>query len=290
MSRLLQELKHSRSVWRPLVPGVASVYCCIALTTSAATNAPPSSLSDDTLIGIKFDQKLNSQVNPELVFRDEQGKAVKLAGYFDRKPLILNLGYYECPMLCSLVLNGMVESLLGLKLDIGNEFDVICVSIDPSETPELAAAKKRTYLKRYGRAGADSGWHFLTGDAAAIEELSAQVGFRYAYDPVIKEYAHPSGLIILTPDGKVARYFFGIDFPAKEMAAALRTADDRKVGSPIEQFVLLCFHYSPLTGKYGDLIMAAVRVSGVATLLALGGILVVRARRKRPARLEEAES
>jgi protein SCO1/2 len=290
MIRLLPELKPSWPVWRPLVPCAALVYCGLAIAASAATNVPPSSLSDDTLIGIKFDQKLNSQVNPELVFRDEQGNAVKLAAYFDRKPLILNLGYYECPMLCSLVLNGMVESLLGLNLDIGNEFDVICVSIDPSETPERAATKKRTYLKRYGRAGADSGWHFLTGDPAAIEELSAQVGFHYAYDPVIKEYAHPSGLIFLTPEGKVARYFFGIDFPAKEMAEALRTADDRKVGSPIEQFVLLCFHYSPLTGKYGNLIMAVVRVSGVATLLALGGILVVRSRRKRAVRPKEGES
>lgn len=283
MKRSSPELKLRRSIWRPLVSCAALAVCSLTILSSAATNIQSSSLSDDTLISIKFDQKLDNQVNGELVFRDETGTAVRLADYFGRKPIILNLGYYECPMLCSLVLNGMVESLLGLKLDIGNEFDVICVSIDPSETPELAAAKKRTYLKRYGRAGAESGWHFLTGDQAAIDALAGQVGFHYAYDPVIKEYAHPSGLIILTPDGKVARYFFGIDFPAKEMSAALRTADDGRVGSPIEQFVLLCFHYSPLTGKYGGWIMAGIRVSGVVTLLVLSGILVVRARRERQA-------
>jgi protein SCO1/2 len=183
-------------------------------------------------------------------------------------------------MLCTLVLNGMVESLQDLKLDMGKQFTVVNVSIDPHETPELAAAKKKTCLKRYGRKGAAAGWHFLTGAEPAVKQLADEVGFRYAYDPSIKQYAHPSGIIILTPEGKVARYFFGINYSPKELAAALKQARTNQTGSPIEQLILLCFHYSPVTGKYGNLIMTIVRGCGVATLVGLAGAIVLVSRRR----------
>jgi protein SCO1/2 len=224
----------------------------------------------------------------DLRCHDEQGKSVQLGDYFGTKPVILILGYYGCPMLCNLVLNGTIECLQHLKSDVGKEFDIINVSIDPRETPALAAAKKRTYLKRYGRPRAGDGWHFLTGDPAAIGKLTDEVGFHYAYDASIQQYAHPSGLIVLTPEGKVSRYFFGVNYSAKELNAALKEAAGNKIGSRIEQLFLLCFHYSPLTGKYGDLIMAVVRISGAVTIVALGLVLVGAARRRRRALSSEA--
>jgi protein SCO1 len=245
--------------------------------------ANASSLPDDTLSRIRFDQRLGSQVPLELDFRDEGGRAVRLGDYFGRRPVILVLGYYECPMLCTLVLNGLVETLLDLKLDVGSQFEVVNVSIDPRETPSLAAAKKRAYLRRYGRHGADAGWHFLTGDEPAIQRLAQAVGFHYAYDDHIKQYAHPTGLMVLTPGGQVARYFFGVNYPSREVAASLRQAGAGQTGSPVEQLFLLCFHYSPVRGRYGNLALAVLRVGGVATLVLLGG-LVVRGWQHRPTR------
>lgn len=246
-----------------------------------AENTSANSLSDEALLNIKFDQKLNGQVSPNLSFHDEKGNRIRMGDYFGRKPVILVLGYYECPMLCTMVLNGLIESLQDLKLTAGKEFEVVSVSINPSEKPALAAAKKRTYLKRYGRPGAETGWHFLTGDEPAIRQLADETGFRYAYDPSIKQYAHPSGLVILTSDGKIAHYLFGVTYAAKELDADLKDAGAHKVGSPVEQLLLLCFHYSPLHGKYGNLIMAVVRVSGVVTLAGLGIVVVVNTRRRK---------
>jgi protein SCO1/2 len=230
-------------------------------------------LSDDQLKKISFDQKLGAQVSPGLEFRDENASAVKLGDYLGRKPVILVLGYYRCPMLCSFVLNGMIGSLQDIKWEIGNQFDVINVSIDPNETPELAAAKKKAYVRRYGRHDASPGWHFLTGDEKSVRQLANEVGFAYAYDSKVKEYAHPSGLIILTPQGKVSHYLSGVVYSTKELNDALVDASESKVGSPIQQLFLLCFHYSPITGKYGALIMLTVRICGVMVLLLLGRCL-----------------
>jgi len=227
-------------------------------------------LADSQLKKISFTQKLGAQVSPDLQFRDESGKIVKLQDYFGRKPAILVLGYYHCPMLCSFVLNGMIGSLQDIKWEIGRQFDVINVSIDPHETVALAAAKKKSYVRRYGREDASPGWHFLTGDEPAIRQLADEVGFTYAYDAQVQEYAHPSGLIILTPQGKVSHYISGVIFSTKELNDALVDASASKVGSPIQQLFLLCFHYSPLTGKYGRLVMLGVRMSGIAVLLLLG--------------------
>ena len=257
-----------------------SVLILLAALKIFAAQSVPSQLSDDALVQIKFDQKPDNQVSPDLEFRDENGKSVRLGDYFGQRPVILVLGYYECPMLCSLVLNGAIEAMQDLKLDAGKDFEVVNVSIDPRETPALATAKKRIYIKRYGRPGAAEGWHFLTGDDAAIRKLADEVGFRYEYDSRAKEFAHPSGLVILTPDGKVSHYVFGVTYSPAELDTALRDAGAKKIGSTIEQFVLLCFHYSPLTGKYGNLIMTVVRVSGMATVGALGFVVFWRGRKR----------
>ena len=178
-----------------------------------SASAGAQSLSDAALARICFDQKLNSQIKPELHFRDEQGRGQSTwETYFGRRPVLLVLGYYQCPMLCTLVLNGMVDSAQDMKWSIGRDFDVVDVSISPRETPALAAAKKESYVKQYGRSGSAQGWHFLTGQDQAIRQLADEVGFRYAYDPVSKQYAHPSGLIILTPEGKVSHYLFGVTY------------------------------------------------------------------------------
>jgi protein SCO1/2 len=246
----------------------------------AASSIPSDTLTDSRLAEIKFDQKLNNTISLNLHFRDENNKDVRLGDYFSKKPVILVLGYYGCPMLCTMVLNGMVEGLQDLRWSIGKEYDVINVSIDPHETPSLAAAKKRSYLKRYGRDSTETGWHFLTGDADSIQRLADEVGFRYAYDPLSKQYAHPSGLVILTPDGKISRYLFGVTFSPRELYTSLDTASSRKIGSRIQDLILLCFHYRPITGRYGNIIMITVRVLGVATLLGLPALVVTMARKK----------
>jgi protein SCO1/2 len=244
-------------------------------------SASSQSLTPASLSRVDFEQKLDAQVSLSLPFRDETGRDVKLGNYFGAKPVILVLGYFECPMLCTLTLNGMVESLEDIKWNIGNQFDVACVSINPRETPVLAAAKKKTYLRRYGRAGAEQGWHFLTGDQASTAALAAEVGFHYAYDPVVKQYAHPAGLIILTPQGRVAKYLFGVTFTPDDLYSALNSASGNHIGTRIEQFVLLCFHYSPIQGKYGPAIMVGVRSLGAVTLAAVLWLLVSQWRQSR---------
>jgi protein SCO1/2 len=248
------------------------------LHANAATN---NSLSDDQLLQIKFDQKLNSQISPDLIFRDEAGKQIQMGNYFGKKPIVLVLGYYGCPMLCTLVLNGAISTFQDLKWSVGENFDVIFVSIDPNETLQLAAEKRKTYLRNYGRGNPD-GWHFLTGDRNSIQRLADEIGFHFAYDPAIKQFAHPSGLVILTPDGKVSRYIFGVTYSAKELNSALREANSKKISSPVEQFILLCFHYSPLTGKYGNLAMNIVRIGGVITIAAIGVIVFTQQNRRKP--------
>ena len=258
--------------------------CCI---TTGAPSESSGALTDSRLAEIKFDQKLNSTISLDLHFRDENGKDVRLADYFSKKPVILVLGYYGCPMLCTLVLNGMVEGLQDIRWTIGKDYDVINVSIDPHETPDLAAAKKRSYLKRYGRDIAESGWHFLTGDSSSIQRLADEVGFRYAYDSASKQYAHPSGLVVLTPDGKISRYLFGVTFSPRELYLSLETASSRKIGSRIQDLILLCFHYRPITGRYGNIIMITVRTLGVATLLGLPALILLM--KSRSSRRKEAQ-
>lgn len=259
--------------------------CSILVVLFASATAHAQSLDNNTLTNLTFDQKLDAQVSRELQFRDEHGNAVTLADLSNRKPVILMLGYYECPMLCDLALNGLVESIQNLRWSIGTEFEVINVSIDARETPALALAKKRSYVRRYGRDGAENGWHFLTGDEAAIQQLAREIGFQYAYDSAVDEFAHPAGFVVLTPDGKVARYFFGVQYPPTEVLAALKSAAENKISSPIQQLVYLCFRYNPIGGKYGAIIMLALRIGGAVTLAGMAW-LIVRANRTRRKRLK----
>jgi protein SCO1/2 len=230
-------------------------------------------LSDATLQKMVFDQKLGAKVSLNLPFRDETGKDVRLGNYFGKKPVILVLGYYGCPMLCTFVLNGMIGGLQDINREMGRDYEVVNVSIDPHETSGLAAAKKQNYVARFGRPRAASGWHFLTGDEPAIRRLASQVGFNYAYDATLHQYAHPSGLMILSPEGKVSHYLSGVVFSGAELDHALSDAAAAKTGSPVEQIFLLCFNYSPLTGKYSGLVLLVVRVVSVLVFAALVALM-----------------
>ncbi len=267
-----------KSLHRLLFPFYLFTLCLfLSIIPQPAITQP---VSDDVLKKIQFDQKLGAHISLNTQFRDETGKPVRLGDYFGKKPVILVLGYYGCPMLCTFVLNGLIGSLQDIKWEIGNQFEVINISIDPNETPVLAAAKKKAYVRRYGRHDASQGWHFLTGGEPAIRRLAGEVGFNYAYDPAIKQYAHPSGLVILTSQGEVTHYLSGVIYSTKGLNDALVGASNRKIGSPVQQLFLLCFHYSPITGKYGSLIMIVVRVFGVAILLALAGCIAAMFRRE----------
>jgi protein SCO1 len=230
---------------------------------------------------VGVDQRLDEPVPLDLVFRDEAGRSAPLTRFFGSRPIVLALVYYECPMLCSQVLTGLSSALRVLAFDIGNEFEVVTVSIDPRETPEVAAARKRTFIERYGRDGAAEGWHFLTGDEAAIAELARAVGFRYRYDPRLDQYVHGAAIMVLTPAGRLARYFYGIEYSPRDLRLGLVEAATEKIGSRIDQFLLFCYHYDPATGRYSALTMNLIRMVGALTLLALGTFMFVSWRRDR---------
>ena len=239
----------------------------------------PSSGLPKALSDVKIEQKLNQQLPLDLVFNDENGQQVKLGQYFGKKPVVLALVYYDCPMLCTQVLNGMVTSFRVLPFQVGNEFDVVTVSFDPRETSALAAAKKKMYvdyLPEKMRANASSGWHFLTGDQANIAQLTDAVGFRYHYDEATKQFAHASAIMLTTPQGKLSRYFYGIEYAPRDLRLGLIESSQNKIGSPAEQLLLYCYHYDPATGKYGLAIMRVMRIAGVLTILGIiSGILAM---------------
>jgi len=239
------------------------------------TNSGQSSVGlPPTLKKVGIDQKLNEPVPLDAVFKDEQGRDVRLGRFFKGKPVVISLVYYACPMLCNQVLNGMLGSFRQVSFNIGEDFEVVTVSFDPKETPALAAKKKETYIKAYNRASGDAGWHFLTGDDANIKRLTEAVGFRYLWDEQTKQFAHASGIMIATPDGKLARYFYGIDYPSRDLRLALVEASANKIGTPVDALMLYCYHYDPATGKYGAVVMNIVRVAGVVTLVLIFGLLV----------------
>jgi len=230
-----------------------------------------------------FDQRLGDALPLDAVFRDEQGSEVRLGDYFHDKPVVLSLVYYECPMLCTLSLNGLVSAMDVLSFDAGREYEVVTISFEPKETPELARAKKAAYLQRYHREGGAEGWHFLTGDAAAIRRVTDAVGFRYAWDAETKQYAHPSGILVITPEGRIARYLYGIEYAPKDLRLALVEASEERIGSPVDQLLLYCYQYDPTTGRYGAVAMNLVRAGGVVTVLGLAGFWAVMWRRERHA-------
>jgi protein SCO1 len=236
---------------------------------------------------VSIEQRLNEPAPLDLVFRDERGQAVALRDYFGTKPVILVLAQYRCPRLCSLVLNNLTDGLRGIDYDLAQDFTVITVSFDPRETPELAAAKKQAYVENYGRPGAGAGWHFLTGDESSIRPLADAVGFRYAYDAKTDQYAHASGVMILTPSGKIARYLHGLEYSPRDLRFGLEDASAGTVGTPVASPLrMLCFAYDPATGKYSLLTMRLVRASGLLTVLILAGFLFRAWRRARHAQPE----
>jgi len=224
---------------------------------------------------VGVDQKLNEQIPLDLTFRDEHGQSVQLGDYFGQKPVIISLVYYNCPMLCTQVLNGLESSLKLLPMDIGRQFNVVTVSIDPTERPVLAEAKQALYTGIYGRPGAEAGWHFLTGDELQIRRLAGAVGFRYAYDPDSKQFAHASAIMLLTPEGKISRYFYGIQYASRDLRLGLVEASQGKIGTPVDQVLLFCYHYDPVTGKYGLLISRVIQAAGALTVLAIGILVLI---------------
>ena len=243
----------------------------------------PAGAKPGILTKVGIDQKLNQQVPLDLAFVDETGRDVRLGEYFGKRPVILALVYYECPMLCTQVLNGLVGSLGVLTFDVGREFDVVAVSINPREGPGLAAQKKEAYLERYKRPQTAAGWHFLTGKEENIRRLADAVGFRYAFDETIKQYAHGAAIELLTPRGVLSKYFYGIEFSPRDIKFGVMEASEERVGSLIENALLLCYHYDPATGKYGATALQAVRIGGVATMLAIVSFIYVSLRKERQA-------
>jgi len=232
------------------------------------------------LKNVGIDQKLNASVPLNLTFKDETGKTVELSQYFGKKPVILTLAYYNCPMLCTRILDDLDESLKRIPLDLGKDYTVLTVSIDPTEGTVLAASKHQMYTGMYGRPGGAEGWHFLTGQQSQIKALAAAVGFRYAYDPVSKQFAHASGIMILTPEGKLSRYFYGITFRPLDLRLGLVDASSGKIGSPVDEVLLFCCQYDPGTGKYGVIISHVIQLAGGVTLLLLGGLIFILFRRE----------
>ncbi len=231
------------------------------------------------LEGVGIDQKLDQQVPLNLVFRDEAGRQVPLSTFFHRKPVLLALVYYRCPMLCTQILNGVEGSLKAVSFNPGQDFEVVSVSFDPKDTSELAASKKQALLKRYGRANTANGWHFLTGDPANIKALTEAVGFHYKYDPASDQFAHASGIMILTPEGRLSRYFYGVEYAPRDVRLGLVEASAEKIGNPVDQILLFCYHYDPATGKYGAIALNILRAAGAGFVLICGGFLLMVFRR-----------
>lgn len=253
-----------------------------------STEDPNSATKPPILRDVGFDQKIGARVPLDLPFRDENGTTIHLGDLFHGRPVVLALAYYECPMLCTLVLNGVVSGLKPLALSAGHDFDVIAVSFNPRETSTLAKAKRVNYLDRYGKPGTEDGWHFLTGDPSSIEALTGAVGFRYAWDAAAKQYAHPSGIVLLTPDGQVSRYLFGVEYEPKDLKLGLIESSQGKLGTLTDQVLLYCFHYDPATGRYSAAVMNLVRAGGLITLVLLALFLTL-AWRRDAARARRAE-
>jgi protein SCO1/2 len=237
--------------------------------------SPPANVRPPYLENVGIDQHLDAQVPPDLAFTDDTGRPVKLGDYFGHKPLILNLVYYNCTMLCGEALAGLTGAMKMVKFNVGDEFDVLTVSFNPQETPEIAAAKKQDYLRRYGRPNAAAGWHFLTGPAESINTLTKAVGFQYQYDPKSSQYAHATAIMVLTPQGRISRYFYGVDYPPKDLRMGLVEASQGKIGNAVDQVLLYCYHYDPATGKYGAIVANILKLGAGLTILLLVGLILI---------------
>ena len=281
-----QTVRRNRPSRGPLVLARRVLMMAWVGVISALTPTPSLAQPGGALKDVAFDQNLDQQIPLSLSFRDGQGRNVILADYFGKRPVILVLGYKNCPMLCSQVLSELTRSLKPLEATVGRDFDIVDVSINPRETPAEADGQRRVYLKRYNRPGAETGWHALVGDQAAINALAQAIGFKFKYSERTGLFAHASGFVLLTPTGKISRYFYGVEYPARELKAALALAAESKIAPPIHGLLLYCYDYDPETGRYTFAIMNVIRIFGVATALALGIFLFAMVRRDR--RMERA--
>jgi protein SCO1/2 len=266
--------------------GLFAVLPRHALAQRFATGAPYAtpaggSPTAELLRDVGIEQHLDTRLPLDAVFRDETGQQVRLGKYFTDKPVVLVLVQYRCPMLCTQVLNGFLKCSQAVPLQIGRDYQVVTVSFDSREGSELAASKKKHYARAYRREGAAEGWHFLSGDQQSIDQLTQAVGFRYHYDAKSDQFAHASGIVIATPDGRLARYLYGIEYSPGDLRLGLVESSAGRVGSTVDQVLLLCYHYDPLTGKYGLAISGALRLAGSLTILALGSFLFAMFRRER---------
>ena len=244
----------------------------------------PAALQD-----VKIEQRLNEQIPLDLQFKDETGRTVQLSDYFNHsKPVILSLVYFRCPMLCDQVLTAVLGGVRSVPFDVGKDFDVLTVSFDPHDTPEYAADKKGNFIARYNRPGAEKGWHFLTGDQESIRRLTDAVGFRYTYDEKTNQFAHASGIMVLTPEGKLSRYFYGLYYDGRDLRLGLVEASNNKIGSYTDQLLLYCYHYDPATGRYGPVVMNIMRLGGIVTVLCTVGLILILRRRNGKAGKESA--
>ena len=253
---------------------------CVAVFACSATWAQPFG-RPRALQNVGIDQRLGTELPLNLTFVDETGKQVRLSDYFHGKPVILTPVYYQCPMLCNLVLNGLVRTLRDISLNPGKDFEIVSFSFDPRERPQMAADKKKTYLAKYGRDGAADGWHFLTGQTPQIHALTDAIGFHYAWDNNLQQWGHASGIMIATPEGKLSHYFYGINYLKQDIRLSLVESSHMKIGSPVDQILLFCYHYDPTKGTYGVAIVNALRVAGSATVVLLGMFLFLSLRRER---------
>lgn len=267
--------KNSISVFAVVV-----AMCSAALAQGVAPEvAPPSNVRPPGLKNVGIVQNLNQQLPLDLTFRDESGKTVRLGDYFGKKPVVLSFVYYSCPMLCPELLMGLESALRVLRFNVGDQFQVVTVSFDPHDTPALAAAKKATILSRYKRPGAADGWHFLTGSQESIAALTKAAGFGYQYDTTTGQFAHATAIMVTTPSGKLAQYYYGVDFPPRDLELALVQASNEKIGNFADAVILYCFHYDPAHGKYSLIITRIIKLSGVLTILSIGTVLLVLFRR-----------
>jgi protein SCO1/2 len=261
-------------------------FMLLALLVPAGRPAFAQRTVPPVLSQVRIDQRLNEQLPLDAEFRDETGKSVKLQDYFGRRPVILSFAYYTCPMLCPMTLEGMVKAMRTLSFQPGEDYIAVNVSINPKETPEIAAAKKEDLLREFNLPGAKENWHFLTGDELSIRKVADAAGFRYVWDPSTQQFIHASGIMVVTPQGKMSRYFYGIEYAPRDLRLGLIEATAGKIGSPVDQVLLYCFHYDPATGKYGLVVMNVIRIFGALTVLLLGGAIFIylwRERRRRHA-------
>lgn len=257
----------------------ASAFAAPAMSPGERPGVPASQMPEP-LKQVGYDQRLGEKVPAEALFVDEAGRSVRLGDYFGDRPVVLALAYYECPMLCDLVLQAMVGSFKALKLTPGKDFDVVVVSIDPGESAKLAAEAKTELLSRYGRPETAAGWHFLTGSRTSIQKVASAVGFRYVYMGERDEYAHAAGIVVLTPEGKVSRYLLGVEFAPRDLRLALIESSEGKIGSVVDQVLLYCFHYDPVIGRYSAVTLNIVRLAGALTVVGLVLMVVLMRRRE----------